>query len=70
MNTVTQTLHRPGRRSVELDPFAAETHVEGRTDYGCVDWYVYGEEKPTAAACPPPAPPASAPGPQAPTQPH
>lgn len=71
MNAITQTLHRPGRRRAELDPFAAETDIEGRTDYGCVDWYVYGNEQPPAAAHRPPGEPASAPPePPAPTQRH
>lgn len=71
MNAVTQTPRRPGWRSAERDPCAAEAQLEGRADYGCVDWYVYGEAEPAADARRPPAQPAGAPPePQARAQPH
>ncbi len=57
MNAVTHALRRPGRRIAELDPFAAGPDVEPGVDYGCVDWYVYGEEQPPADAPAPRAQP-------------
>ena len=47
MNILTYAVRRPRRRIVELDPWI-ETDVESRAGYGCVDWYVYGEEEVTA----------------------
>jgi hypothetical protein len=49
MNALTQTFHRPGERLAELDPFEAagtraEVEPETADAYGCVDWYIYGEE--------------------------
>jgi len=43
MNAATHALGRPGRRIAQLDPWL-ETEVEPVAGYGCVDWYVYGEE--------------------------
>ncbi len=50
MNAVTHALRRPGRRMAELDPFVVAAQVEPAAGYGCVDWYVYGEDKPAADA--------------------
>lgn len=60
MNAVTHTLRRPGRRIGELDPFALAPDVEPGVDYGCVDWYAYGEEAPSADAPAPRAQPGTA----------
>lgn len=57
MSARMDTLRRPGRRIAELDPFAVEAGVKPDVNYGCVDWYVYGEAEPTAAAPPPQAQP-------------
>ena len=60
MNIHLHAIHRPGRRSAELDPFAAEPDAEPGTGYGCVDWYVYAEAQPTAKAPAPRAQPETA----------
>jgi hypothetical protein len=60
MNAVTVAFRRRGR-SAELDPFAPEPDVEPRVSYGCVDWYVYGEEEPTAHALAPKVQPGAQP---------